>query len=83
MDAERKVREVEEELEDLSQGLFEQANEMVRAERIQKAELEKRVKELEDREKERGYREGKKGQRLQRIEERLGRLERVRVLLEG
>ena len=72
--AERKVADVEGELEDLSATLFEQANEMVATERKARAKLEERVRVLEGRERE-------KDARLERIERALERLERVRKLL--
>lgn len=73
-EAEKKVKEVNGELEDLSQNLFEQANEMVASERRAKAKLEERVAILEQRDKE-------KSRRLEKIEGNLRRLERVRTLL--
>ncbi|TIA35824.1 hypothetical protein D6C78_05839 [Aureobasidium pullulans] len=47
--AEKKYHELEQELEDLSATLFEQANEMVAKERKEKAKLEERIKVLEER----------------------------------
>ncbi|KAK8219904.1 hypothetical protein M8818_000319 [Zalaria obscura] len=55
-EAEKKVKEVNGELEDLSQNLFEQANEMVASERRAKAKLEERVAILEQRDKEKSRR---------------------------
>jgi len=62
-------------MEELSVTLFEQANEMVRSERVARARLEERVKVLESRDRE-------KSGRLERIEKAQERLERVRALLE-
>lgn len=74
--AEAKVREVQDEIEDLSVTLFEEANEMVAKERREKAVLEERVKDLEGRERDRK-------RRLEMLEQALGRIERVRKLLDG
>lgn len=62
------------ELEELSAQLFQQANEMVAAERKARARLEERVEVLEGRERE-------KRKRLERLEKAVGRIERVRGLL--
>jgi hypothetical protein len=62
------------ELEDLSQTLFEQANNMVANERKARAKLEERVEVLEKRDVE-------KRKRLERLEGALKRIERVRGLL--
>lgn len=74
INAERKLQEVEGELEDLSATLFEQANEMVATERREKAQLVEKVRELEER-REKGER------RLEMVEGSLKRLERVKRLL--
>lgn len=63
-----------EEIEELTGQLFQQANEMVAAERKARAKLEERVAELEKR-------DGQKAKRLEVLESRLGRIERVRGLL--
>lgn len=72
--AEKKITEVENELEDLSATLFQQANEMVATERKARAKLEERVAMLEKRDKD-------KSRRLEMIEAALNRLERVKKLL--
>ncbi|THY26606.1 hypothetical protein D6D01_04397 [Aureobasidium pullulans] len=72
--AERKYHELEQELEDLSATLFEQANEMVAKERKEKAKLEERIKVLEERDM-------LSRKRLEMVEGALGRIERVRKLL--
>ena len=64
------------EMEELSAQLFQQANEMVAAERKARAKLEERVEVLEARERE-------KRKRLERLERAVGRIDRVRDLLEG
>ena len=72
--AEKSKKDTENELEDLSATLFEQANEMVSTERRAKAALEDQVTTLEQRDKDRT-------QRLDRIDEAMKRLERVKALL--
>ncbi|CAD0046318.1 unnamed protein product [Aureobasidium pullulans] len=72
--AEKKYHELEQELEDLSATLFEQANEMVAKERKEKARLEERIKVLEERDM-------LSRKRLEMVEGALGRIERVRKLL--
>ncbi|THY91262.1 hypothetical protein D6C92_06361 [Aureobasidium pullulans] len=72
--AEKKYHELEQELEDLSATLFEQANEMVAKERKEKAKLEERIKVLEER-------DVLSRKRLEMVEGALGRIERVRKLL--
>ncbi|TIA51579.1 hypothetical protein D6C83_04591, partial [Aureobasidium pullulans] len=72
--AEKKYHELEQELEDLSATLFEQANEMVAKERKEKARLEERIKVLEER-------DVLSRKRLEMVEGALGRIERVRKLL--
>ncbi|THZ68798.1 hypothetical protein D6C85_07227 [Aureobasidium pullulans] len=72
--AEKKYHELEQELEDLSATLFEQANEMVAKERKEKAKLEERIKVLEER-------DALSRKRLEMVEGALGRIERVRKLL--
>ncbi|KAH0350797.1 hypothetical protein KCU83_g4732, partial [Aureobasidium melanogenum] len=74
--AEKKFKDLETELEDLSATLFEQANEMVAKERKEKAKLEERLKVLEERD-----RLGQK--RLEMVEAALTRIERVKKLLDG
>jgi low affinity Fe/Cu permease len=74
--AEVKLDEGSRELEELSQQLFEQANEMVATERRARAKLEERVKILEQRDVE-------KRKRLDRVEAALTRIERVRNLLQS
>lgn len=64
------------ELEELSAQLFQQANEMVAAERKARARLEERVEVLE-------RREGEKRKRLERLEKAVGRIGRIRVMLGG
>jgi hypothetical protein len=72
--AEKKFKDLETELEDLSATLFEQANEMVATERKEKAKLEARLKILEERDA-----LGQK--RLEMVEAALVRIERVKKLL--
>ena len=73
--AESAAAQTNNEIEELTGQLFEQANEMVAQERKARAKLEERVNVLEKR-------EGEKSQRLQTLERRIGRVERVRGLLE-
>jgi len=68
------VSRTNEEIEELTGQLFQQANEMVAAERKARAKLEERVAVLE-------RRDGEKAKRLEILESRLGRIERVRGLL--
>ncbi|KAG7289619.1 hypothetical protein NEMBOFW57_005990 [Staphylotrichum longicolle] len=72
--AEGRLHDTSREVEELSVSLFEQANEMVAAERRARAQLEARVGELE-------RREGDKRRRLERLERAVGRIERVRGVL--
>jgi predicted RNase H-like nuclease (RuvC/YqgF family) len=72
--AEGKVSQMNQEVEDLSVQLFQQANEMVASERKARAKLEERVETLEKRDTE-------KRKRLERLESALQRIERVRGLL--
>ncbi|KAI5205285.1 hypothetical protein AUEXF2481DRAFT_33562 [Aureobasidium subglaciale EXF-2481] len=74
--AEKRYKDLETELEDLSATLFEQANEMVATERKEKAKLEERLKVLEQRDV-----VGQK--RLEMVEAALTRIERVKKLLDG
>lgn len=73
-EAEKKVATVENEIEELSATLFEQANEMVSTERKAKAQLEDKIGILEQKDKDRR-------RRLDRIDEAMKRLERVKLLL--
>ncbi|MCJ1298065.1 hypothetical protein MMC08_000854 [Hypocenomyce scalaris] len=72
--AESNLSQTNEELEELSAQLFQQANEMVAMERKARAKLEERVEVLE-------RRDGEKRKRLEVLEGRMGRIERVRGLL--
>ena len=72
--AESAVTQTNEEIEELTGQLFQQANEMVATERKARARLEERVLVLEKRDTE-------KQKRLEVLEMRLGRIERVRGLL--
>ncbi|MCJ1478879.1 hypothetical protein MMC13_007563 [Lambiella insularis] len=72
--AESAVSQTNEEIEELTGQLFQQANEMVATERKARARLEERVAILEKR-------DGEKQKRLEALEGRLGRIERVRGLL--
>jgi predicted RNase H-like nuclease (RuvC/YqgF family) len=72
--AEGKVSQMNQEVEDLSVQLFQQANEMVASERKARAKLEERVETLEKRDTE-------KRKRLEKLESALQRIERVRGLL--
>lgn len=76
VEAEKKAQQLNNELEDLSQNLFEQANEMVATERKARSRLEDKVATLEQRDKE-------KSKRLEKIEGAITRLERVKALLAG
>ncbi|KAF8473999.1 hypothetical protein BDZ91DRAFT_650748 [Kalaharituber pfeilii] len=72
--AESRLQQVTNELEDLSATLFQQANEMVAEERRARSKLEERVAMLEKREKE-------KVARLGQLEQAVGRINRVKGLL--
>ena len=72
--AESRETKTNEEIEELTGQLFQQANEMVATERKARARLEERVLVLEKR-------DGEKAKRLEVLENRLGRIERVRGLL--
>lgn len=72
--AEGKLDEASNELEELSAQLFQQANEMVATERKARAKLEERLEVLERRDVE-------KRKRLERLESAMARIERVRGLL--
>jgi len=72
--AEGKAAQMSVELEDLSVSLFQQANEMVAAERKARAKLEERVMILE-------RRDGEKRERLERLERALKRIDRVKGVL--
>ncbi|KAG7120355.1 hypothetical protein HYQ44_004851 [Verticillium longisporum] len=72
--AESRLSTTDQEVEELSVSLFEQANEMVATERRARARLEERVETLEKR-------EADKKRRLDRLEGAVGRIERVRSLL--
>ena len=74
--AESQVNQTNDELEELSAQLFQQANEMVATERKARAKLEERVMMLE-------RRDGEKRKRLEVLEGRLSRIEKVRALLSG
>ncbi|KAJ9145580.1 hypothetical protein NKR19_g6008 [Coniochaeta hoffmannii] len=73
-EAEGRLSETSREVEELSVSLFEQANEMVAAERRARAELEERVGVLE-------RREWEKRARLERLEAAVGRMESARGVL--
>ncbi|KAL2162628.1 hypothetical protein VTH06DRAFT_6464 [Thermothelomyces fergusii] len=73
-EAEGRLSQTSREVEELSASLFEQANEMVAAERRARARLEARVGELERREA-----DGRR--RLERLERAVGRIERLRNVL--
>lgn len=75
MAAESAAARTNDEIEELTGQLFEQANEMVAAERRARARLEERVEMLE-------RRDGEKARRLEVLEGRVKRVERVRSLLE-
>ncbi|MCJ1254107.1 hypothetical protein MMC24_001921 [Lignoscripta atroalba] len=74
--AESAVNQTNDELEELTGQLFQQANEMVASERKARAKLEERVVVLKTRDEE-------KRKRLEVLEGRLGRIESVRSLLTG
>jgi len=64
------------ELEELTQSLFEEANAMVRTEKEKVARLEAKLRVLEGREEE-------KRRRLTELEKAVGRITRVRTVLEN
>lgn len=72
--AEGRLSATSREVEELSVSLFEQANEMVAAERRARHTLEQRVQVLEQR-------DADKKRRLDRLEAAVGRIERVRGIL--
>ncbi|KAF5122602.1 Sporulation-specific protein 13 [Metarhizium anisopliae] len=74
-EAEGRLSATSREVEELSVSLFEQANEMVAAERRARARLEERVGELE-------ARDDDKRRRLDRLEAAMARIERVRSILD-
>ena len=74
--AERNFEAASREVEELSVSLFEQANEMVAAERRARAKLEERVEVLEKRDIE-------KGRRLDRLEAALNKIQKARGVLEA
>lgn len=87
-EAEKKVTQMNVEIEDLSSTLFQQANEMVSTERKARAKLEekaelfeKRCAMLEDRVEMLEKRDAEKKRRLDMLEEASKRTERVRKLL--
>ncbi|KAK9368268.1 hypothetical protein V1509DRAFT_623566 [Lipomyces kononenkoae] len=73
--AEQKCRQVSQEIEDLSQSLFEQANEMVAAERRERAKAEEQIRDAM-------AREGKLLERLSTLEEAFSRIVRLRKELD-
>jgi len=74
--AEEKVVSVNQELEELTQSLFEEANAMVRTEKERVARLEAKLQILETREED-------KRRRLTELEKAIGRITRVRSVLEN
>lgn len=74
--AEEKVAAVNQELEELTQSLFEEANAMVRTEKEKVARLEAKLQVLEAREED-------KRRRLSELEKAIGRITRVRSILEN
>ncbi|KID84361.1 ribosomal protein L32 [Metarhizium guizhouense ARSEF 977] len=74
-EAEGRLSATSREVEELSASLFEQANEMVAAERRARARLEEHVGELE-------RRDDDKRRRLDRLEAAMARIERVRSILD-
>jgi GDP/GTP exchange factor Sec2p len=74
--AEEKVVSMTQELEELTQSLFEEANAMVRSEKEKVARLSEKVSVLESREDD-------KRRRLTELERAVGRIARVRGLLEN
>ncbi|KAL1304372.1 hypothetical protein AAFC00_003375 [Neodothiora populina] len=81
VEAEKKASTVENEIEELSATLFEQANEMVSTERREKAQLVARVRQLEDDLSRIQSKDGERSRRLERIEEAMKRIDRVKSLL--
>lgn len=76
------------EIEELSTSLFQTANDMVSAERREKAELQERIKGLEDRENKftarltaLEQREIERQRRMARLESAIKRIERAKTLL--
>lgn len=74
--AEQKVTSMTQELEDLTQSLFEEANAMVRIEREKYARLESRLQLMESREED-------KKRRLNELEKAIARITKVRNVLEN
>lgn len=74
MQAEERLHQVTNELEDLSASLFQSANEMVAEERRARSKLEERVVVLE-------RREAEKRERLGVLERAVDRISRVREML--
>jgi uncharacterized protein involved in exopolysaccharide biosynthesis len=70
------VAAVNQELEELTQSLFEEANAMVRTEKEKVARLEAKLQVLEAREED-------KRRRLAELEKAIGRITRVRSVLEN
>ncbi|KAK9353115.1 hypothetical protein V1523DRAFT_218469 [Lipomyces doorenjongii] len=73
--AEQKFKQVSQEIEDLSQSLFEQANEMVAAERRERAKAEEKMRDVK-------AREGKLLERLSTLEDAFSRIMRLRKELD-
>ncbi|KAK9489485.1 hypothetical protein V1508DRAFT_427909 [Lipomyces doorenjongii] len=73
--AEQKFKQVSQEIEDLSQSLFEQANEMVAAERRERAKAEENMRDVK-------AREGKLLERLSTLEDAFSRIMRLRKELD-
>ncbi|KAK9373299.1 uncharacterized protein V1513DRAFT_465847 [Lipomyces chichibuensis] len=73
--AEQKFKQVSQEIEDLSQSLFEQANEMVAAERRERAKAEEKMRDVK-------AREGKLLERLSTLEDAFSRIVRLRKELD-
>lgn len=74
--AESQLSQMQTELEELSAQLFEQANEMVAAERRERARLEEKIGVLENRDADRR-------RRVERLEVAAQRIERVRTVVLG
>lgn len=86
--AEKKVTEVTGEIEELSTTLFQQANEMVSAERKENAALKERIRLLEEREgkftrrlEALEQRDVERKRRMDKIESAIKRIERAKTLL--
>ncbi|QIW94496.1 hypothetical protein AMS68_000014 [Peltaster fructicola] len=86
--AEKKVNEVNGEIEELSTTLFQQANEMVSTERKENAALRERIRVLEERDAKTAVRlaaleqrDSDRKRRMEKLENAIKRIERAKALL--